>query len=278
MNMGGPSSIDLGGSCEGCSRSLLGEDRFYALRTHIDARVPAGVVRRLLPGPAPSEVEVDEAKRNTLKLVAIGGAVALGTGGLASFLRFAVPPPAGSSTYPKVQLLYDDGTPVLVSKYRHSSSDNALIVFNYPLSDEPNMLIQLPNSAPGGVGPNQSLVAFSAICQHLGCAPPYISYYPAGTCPSFNGGKAFIHCVCHGSSYDPSSSASGGGAVILSGPTQSPLPQVTLMWDQTTDYLYAVGMVGPPVKGHTSTLVGGTAVTSPVQTAPPQTPTQQCPT
>jgi len=31
---------------------------------------------------------------------------------------------------------------------------------------------------PGGVGPYKSIVAYSAICQHLGCQPPEIHFYP----------------------------------------------------------------------------------------------------
>ena len=48
--------------------------------------------------------------------------------GVASFLRFAVPPPAGAVTYPRVQLLYSDGTPVLASKSRNGPSSTSLIV------------------------------------------------------------------------------------------------------------------------------------------------------
>ncbi len=212
-----------------------------------------------------------------LKLALIAGGLALSGAGVASFLRFAVPPQAGAAAYPKVQLLYSDGTPVLASSYRYGSSSIALIVFNYPLDNEPNLLLNLPSAVPGGIGPNQSLVAFSAVCQHLGCTPPFISYYPPGACGTFNGGAAFIHCICHGSTYNPAVSASGGGASIITGPTQSPLPQVVLEWDQPTDQVYAVGEIGPPVKGHSNTLVGGNVVATPVQTEAPQTPSQQCP-
>ncbi|MCI4363075.1 MAG: Rieske 2Fe-2S domain-containing protein [Thermoplasmata archaeon] len=250
---------------------------FYRLAQEGSGRFAPGVLRRIDATPVPSPEEVDEAKRSTLKLALIGGVLALGGAGVASFLRFAVPPPAGAASYPKVQLLYDDGTPVLASKYRHPSTSTDLIVFNYPLDNEPNLLLNLPSAAPGGVGPSQSLIAFSAVCQHLGCAPPFISYYPPGACGSFNGGQAFIHCVCHGSTFNPAVQAPGGGAAILTGPTQAPLPQVLLFWDPSTDELFAVGATGPAVKGHSSTLVGGNVVASPVQTQAPQSPTQQCP-
>jgi Rieske Fe-S protein len=228
--------------------------------------------------PVEETEEVDEARRNFLKLALVGGALALGTAGGASALHFLIPPQAGSATYLKVQLQYDDGTPILASQYRYTPSETDLILFNYPLTNEPNMLLNLGVAAPNGAGPKQNLVAFSAICQHLGCVPPYISYYPAGACPSFHGGNPIIHCICHGSTYDPLTEASGGGASILTGPAQLPLPQVVLDWDSTTDYLYAVGVLGPPVRGHSSTLVGGSPVASPVQAQSPLTPTQQCPT
>ena len=260
-----------------CALCPMSSPMFYRLMDASPTRLPPGIVRRVDAIPPPSPEEVDEAKRSTLKLALIGGVIALSGAGIASFLRFAVPPPAGAATYPKVQLLYDDGTPVLASKYRYASSSTSLIVFNYPLDNEPNLLLNLPSAAPGGVGPNQSLVAYSAVCQHLGCTPPFISYYPPGACGSFNGGAAFIHCVCHGSSYNPAVAAPGGGASIITGPTQSALPQVVLQWDQTTDEVFAVGALGPAVKGHTNTLVGGNVVSTPLQTQAPQTPTQQCP-
>jgi Rieske Fe-S protein len=265
----------VGSDCGSCP---VASPLFYRLTEGEPTHFPPGIVRRVDAVPPPSAEEVDEAKRSTLKLALIGGVLALGGAGVASFLRFAVPPQAGSATYPKVQLLYSDGTPVLASKYRYPPSSTSLIVFNYPLDNEPNLLLNLPSAAPGGVGPNNSLIAFSAVCQHLGCTPPFISYYPPGACGSFHGGAAFIHCVCHGSSYDPAVQAPGGGASIITGPAQSPLPLIVLQWDQATDEVFAVGASGPPVKGHSNTLVGGNVVSSPLQTQAPQTPTQQCPT
>ena len=261
-----------------CSLCPSAHPMFYRLADSGQSRFPPGVVRQIDAVPAPSADEVDEAKRSTLKLALIGGVLALGAAGAASFLRFAVPPPAGSATYPRVQLLYSDGTPVLASSYRYAPTSTALIVFNYPLDNEPNLLLNLPSAVPGGIGPNGSLVAFSAVCQHLGCIPPFISYYPAGSCNNFNNGQAFIHCVCHGSTYNPNVSAPGGGAAIITGPAQSALPQVILLWDQTTDQVFAAGEVGPPVKGHSSTLIGGNVVVNPINTEAPQIPTQQCPT
>jgi Rieske Fe-S protein len=268
-------ALSNGPDCALCPRPSA---VFYRLTDGGPTRFPPGVVRRVDAIPPPSPAEVDEAKRSTIKLALIGGMLALGGAGVASFLRFAVPPQAGAAAYPKIQLLYSDGTPILASSYRYASSSTALIVFNYPLDNEPNLLLNLASAAPGGVGPNNSLVAFSAVCQHLGCTPPFISYYPPGACGGYNGGAAFIHCVCHGSTYNPAVQAPGGGASIITGPAVSALPQVVLQWDPTTDEVFAAGVVGPTVKGHTNTLVGGNVVSSPLETQAPQTPTQQCPT
>ncbi|BCU71493.1 hypothetical protein KN1_27900 [Stygiolobus caldivivus] len=155
------------------------------------------------------------------------------------------------------------------------------MLFSYPLKDEINFLLNLgdkdgkpveipattvivPQTGdkyqfPGGVGPNKSIVAYSAICQHLGCEPPYIHFYPpkyvntaqisapepdALTAEAVLAAQkenlpGIIHCDCHGSTYDPYH-----GAAVLTGPTVRPLPAVILEWDSSTDYLYATGYVG----------------------------------
>jgi Rieske Fe-S protein len=229
---------------------------------------------------------VDESKRNALKLLAIGGMAAIGAGaGAAGALQLLQPPMEGLTAYPRVQLLYDDGTPVVASTYKYDYKSNGQIIFDYPLTNEPNMLLNLQSlgsPAPNNPlnGPNGTyIVAYSAICQHLGCVPPYISYYPPGQCGSFNGGKAMIHCVCHGSTYDPgiADTSSGGGAKVLTGPTVLPIPQIALETD-SNGYIYATNALGPPVKGHLTTLIGGQGVSNKAQVSTPESPTQSCPT
>lgn len=270
------------------------QDRL-AFREAMMTGATAGIVRRVEPrcvaataGTGSSKVQdtVDEEKRNAIKLLAIGGLVAVGAGaGAAGALQLLQPPMEGLTTYPRIQLLYDDGTPVIASQYKYSYKDNGQIIFDYPLTNEPNMLLNInqlgnpPPSGPIAKGDGTYLVAYSAICQHLGCIPPFISYYPPGQCGSYNSGNSFIHCVCHGSTYDPAvrDTANGGGAKILTGPTVLPIPQVSLVTD-ASGYIYATGMQGPPVKGHQNTLVGGQGVTSAAKTTPPESPTQSCPT
>jgi len=241
---------------------------------------PVGQVRRFAALDNEEVGDVDETKRNVLKLLAVGGLIGAGVGGLVGgSLQYLQPPAIGLSSYPRVQLLDVDGSPLTVAnaeaEYNVGTSD--LYLFNYPLRNEPNFLLNLypangnPPSAsnpgaanvPGGIGTNGSIVAYSGICQHLGCPAPAIAFYPPGTCPNTPGGKVFyIHCSCHGSTYDPANKASN-----LTGPAVLPLPQVVLESDASGN-IFAVGISpsSPPVNGHISTLQGdyGVGTTSQV--------------
>lgn len=239
---------------------------------------PVGQIRRLAAANDEEIGDVDETKRNVLKLLAVGGLVGAGAGGLVGgSLQYLQPPKVGLSSYPRVQLLDVDGSPLTAAKveteYNVGTSD--LYLFNYPLRNEPNFLLNLypangqspgpsnPGAAnvTGGVGKHGSIVAFSAICQHLGCPAPAIAYYPPGTCPDTPGGRSFyLHCSCHGSTYDPVNGASN-----LTGPAVLPLPQVTLEVDASGN-IFATNVTGPPVNGHIDTLSGdyGVGATSQV--------------
>jgi Rieske Fe-S protein len=225
---------------------------------------PVGQIRRVAAADPAGSGDVDETKRNVLKLLGIAGVIAVGGGGLtAGALQYVQPPQIGLASFPKVQLIDLDGSPLtatsVMAEYNYLTDD--VITFNYPLRNEPNFLLNLAPPAGstggatnvvGGVGPQNSIVAFSAICQHLGCPAPAISYYPPGTCSQTPGGHPFyIHCTCHGSTYDVTN-----GAANLTGPAVLPLPQVTLEWDQSDDTIYATSENGPPVNGHLSTLTG----------------------
>ncbi|MCI4333590.1 MAG: Rieske 2Fe-2S domain-containing protein [Thermoplasmata archaeon] len=246
---------------------------------------PVGQVRRLAPANPVATGEVDETKRNVQKLLVAAGVVGAAGGGLVGgSLQYAQPPMIGATGYARVQLLDLDGTPLTVTKLEkeYNANTDAVLTFNYPLRNEPNFLLNVA-PAPGaaassgainvlnGVGTQKSIVAFSAICQHLGCPAPAISYYPAGTCPQTPGGKPFyIHCSCHGSTYDVTNGASN-----LTGPAVLPLPQIILEVDASDDTLYAVNSVGPPVNGHLDTLSGDYPVGNSSQLSQ-QTPIRLC--
>ncbi|MEM0130001.1 MAG: Rieske 2Fe-2S domain-containing protein [Thermoplasmatales archaeon] len=216
----------------------------------------------------------DEQKRNFLKIMGIliiGAGIA---GTLRSVVQNVLPAPVQSETsFPTLLLTLPNGNPVHTTDLVVNNPQ--IVEFYYPLKNEPNFLLRLGDSSgkdvkidstlvripatgqtyksPAGVGPYGSVVASSAICQHLGCIPPEIRYHPpsSGTFP----GK--IHCDCHGSTYDPYA-----GFSVVTGPTTHPLPSLVLSYDSSKDMYSATMMVGPTVYGHTSDLSGGQAITT----------------
>jgi Rieske Fe-S protein len=246
---------------------------------------PLGQVHRLASSVDPGgKPEFDETKRNVLKLLGVAGLIGAGGGLVGGSIQYAQPPLVGATSYGRVQLLDLDGSPLTTAKamLEYSFETPDVLTFNYPLRNEPNFLLNLApgngksggaTNVPYGVGPQKSIVAYSAICQHLGCPAPALSYYPPGICPNTPGGKTFyIHCSCHGSTYDVTN-----GAAILTGPTVMPLPQVVLEWQQTDDTIWATGMTpgSPVVNGHFDTLTGDYPVGSSVPLTK-QTPIHLC--
>lgn len=254
---------------------------------------PVGQLRRV--GAVDSSEDVDETKRNILKLLAVAGIVGAGAGGLVGgTLQFVQPPVVGISSYPRTQLLDVDGSALTTAKVEaeYNVGTASLYIFNYPLRNEPNFLLNLspvngesPSASNpgawqvyGGVGTHGSIVAYSAICQHLGCPAPAIAYYPPGTCPQTfpsptnPSGSFYLHCSCHGSTYDVTSQAGN-----LTGPAVLPLPQVILEADPNTGNLFATGMTpsSPPVNGHLNTLQGDYSVGTASQVAK-ETPVILC--
>lgn len=149
----------------------------------------------------------------------------------------------------------------------------APVLFNYPLTNEPNLLVKLGVKAANGIGPDADIVAFSQVCQHLGCI---YGFQSKGSSPSCN--KSYVmpvtggYCCCHGSHY----SFVDEGAVI-GGPAPRPVPQVTLELDESTGDIYAVAMGPPSIYGHSTgdetpqavledDLTGGSLVTGAVTT------------
>ena len=182
----------------------------------------------------------ERSRRNFLKW-ALGAGVVLVIGGVAAVTKSLWTPvsAAGGATtsisFPRVKVAN-----------LSSLALNTPVTFNYPLDDEPNVLVKLGQKVSGGVGPDGDIVAFSAICQHLGCP---IAYLPPGTSPScFSGFMAsgpVGYCCCHGSVYDFTDCAK-----VISGPAPRPEAQVTLEFDSSTGDVYAVGMGAPTIFGH----------------------------
>ncbi|MDE1852887.1 MAG: Rieske 2Fe-2S domain-containing protein [Thaumarchaeota archaeon] len=199
--------------------------------------------------------EKDESRREFLKTAAaISGVLALG--GIASVMKSIVIPAVPGPSLPSFPR-------VKVSSLGELTTGTSLI-FNYPLDTEPNVLVKLGQKASGGVGPDEDIVAFSQVCQHLGCIWGYVA---PGQSPSVN--KSYVaaspvaYCPCHGSVYDLTQ-----GAKLIAGPSPRPQPQVKLEVDSAGN-IYAVGMGAPAIFGHdtgsndvSNDLQGGTLVAS----------------
>ncbi len=142
---------------------------------------------------------------------------ALLVGGL-SIERYAVPKDRSvpvMDNFPLAILEDPSGHPVTTSEViefagaKTTTTSSPILVFNYPLQDEPTFLIALkgvkittPKTLPSsGFAPvpsgtnapmdgiiydsttNTSILAVSGICQHLGCVPPFLDYHPGQSVP-----------------------------------------------------------------------------------------------
>jgi len=83
--------------------------------------------------------------------------------------------------------------------------------FNYPDDDSPAVLLAMNGPVEDGIGPDQNIVAFSALCTHKGCNVVW------------HENQKVLVCPCHWSSFDPAKK----GRMII-GQASSGLPQITL--------------------------------------------------
>jgi arsenite oxidase small subunit len=212
---------------------LLGEFEDQLLKAPAPMPMEKKVVQPQMP-PAVQPQVMD--RRNFLKIAAAaGGAITIAA--VASTLKVAtfVPTSTTQASWPKVIVAN-------ISQIKSLSP----VSFNYPLTSTPNVLVKLGVAVQGGVGPDNDIVAFSTICQHLGCQ---YSFVPPGGSPKCNAAyKAPMpmgYCCCHGSQYD-----FVNGAKVLGGPAPRPVPQVKLEFDSSTGNISAVGMSAPTIFGH----------------------------
>lgn len=155
-------------------------------------------------------------------------------------------------SYERALLTNPQGDPILASRLEAQTN----YVFHYPYRGTPVFLLKLGRPArpqplqtkgqerylwPGGVGPRQDIVAFSAICAHKLVYPtPQVSFI------SFRRDRAakgmadnLIHCCADHSQYDPAE-----GARVLGGPADQPLCAILLEHDARTDTLTAYATLG----------------------------------
>jgi arsenite oxidase small subunit len=119
---------------------------------------------------------------------------------------------------------------------------NKPVSFNYPLRGQPSLLIDTGRPVPAGVGPNNSIVAYSALCQHMGCPVAY------------DGGVRELVCPCHQTRYD----AERLGSIVLGVATRA-LPRVLL--EVSGGAVFAVGVDGL-IFGYRTNLAPGRKVGS----------------
>jgi rieske iron-sulfur protein len=177
-----------------------------------------------------------EISRRKFVSVAIGGTAAVGVGSLAFGLAGVNPP--SRLTPAKLPVVEGDvlvhalkgakyGTPITPADLSEKSTtawpmrmgkdgkpiikdaepNNLLIVFKFPEAK-----LQAPTDLKGTV---QGIVAYSDICQHLGCQVGDNASKP-GT----------LLCPCHSGAYDPAQ-----GCKVIGGPPPRPLPQLPIKLD-----------------------------------------------
>ncbi|MDA4125010.1 MAG: arsenate reductase (azurin) small subunit [Thaumarchaeota archaeon] len=184
--------------------------------------------------------ETEKTRRDFLR-IAIASSLVLVAGGIAAVTKSLWNPLQQSAattgpTFPAVKVANIGDLKV-----------NAPLFFNYPLDDEPNLLVKMGVPGLGGVGPQGDIVAFSQVCQHLGCTS--VGFVPEGGAPQCNPAyKApgpVAYCCCHGSVFDFQNAAK-----VIGGPSPRPLPEVVLRYDSSNGDIYAIGMKAPTIFGH----------------------------
>jgi Rieske Fe-S protein len=155
--------------------------------------------------------------------------------------------------YARARLVDASGAPILGRSIPRERN----LIFHYPYAATPCFLLNLARPAAvaahletvkkqsyawhGGVGPERSIVAYSAICAHRLTYPTkdisFISYRAEKSARNKFG--SVIHCCSEHSQYDPAE-----GARVLAGPAPQPLAAILLEWDSNTDEVHALGTLG----------------------------------
>jgi arsenite oxidase small subunit len=158
-------------------------------------------------------------------------------------------------SYPRVQLLDKQGEPVRAGELEKEQA----YVFCFPFISTPCYLLRLAQPVagrtlttaagqdyawPGGVGLDDSIVAFLAVCTHLLTHPTrkisFLNYHREKD--ELSGRERVISCCAHGSVFDPAQ-----GANVVTGPAPQPLTTIVLEHDAETDGLYATGILGADI-------------------------------
>jgi len=186
-----------------------------------------------------SSASPTESRRNFLKYAMAVSSLLL-VGGIAAVTKSVNNPAAPTGKTPSSTQF-----PIVKVAQISDLTPNQPVTFNYPLDNEPNLLVKLGRKADGGVGPDGDIVAFSGICQHLGCI---FGFQSQGTSPqcnsSYTADRPVGYCCCHGSVFDLTH-----GATVIAGPSPRSQPQVILEVDSSGN-VFATGMGPPTIFGH----------------------------
>jgi arsenite oxidase small subunit len=146
------------------------------------------------------------------------GGVAAGAAALPTNAEAAPATDAGSTVLPYKAKAVGKAGPLAV---------NQPVTFTFPDAASPCALVKMGSPVPGGVGPNQDIVAYSTLCTHMGCP---VAYDPA---------QKVFKCPCHFSMFD----AEKGGQMICGQATEN-LPRVVLKYNAKDDAVTAVAIDG----------------------------------
>jgi arsenite oxidase small subunit len=185
-------------------------------------------------------------RRDFIRICAASAAAAAG-------MPAAAAPAATAQRYARVQLVDGGGAPLRAAAVPPRRN----LIFHYPYTATPCFLLNLGRPARaaarlrtadqrdyewlGGVGPQRSIVAYSAICAHQLAYPTkeisFISFRAETS--ARNRHANVIHCCAEHSQYDPAE-----GARVVAGPAPQPLAAILLEHEPASDALYAVGTLG----------------------------------
>lgn len=172
--------------------------------------------------------------------------------GLAPFAHAAMAGGSPVRAYARTLLVDVHGAPIRAG----SIADETNYIFQYPFAATPCFLLRLASpvpptpalrgehgeryAAPGGVGPSQNVVAYSAICAHKLAYPTRdVSFIRYQRKRSATSSGRVIHCCADHSVYDPAA-----GARVVAGPAPQPLACIALEHDAANDRIYAFGTIG----------------------------------
>lgn len=164
---------------------------------------------------------------------------------------FTVAADARPRHYARARLVHPDGRPVSA----RALPSHTNLVFHYPFAATPCFLLNLGRRLEasatlktanaqsyqwrGGVGPERSIVAYSAICAHKLSYPTRQISFIRYQAEKRSRGSRVIHCCSEHSEYDPAR-----GAAVVGGPAPQPLAAILLDYDERSDGLHAVGTLG----------------------------------